>query len=241
MVRIIRLGVLLIIFSHFTLSNSSFIPLNKRTRLTWHSRSCQTLGGELLSNEDLENADLNEIDGQLTACTEDGNTAIWTAQKQQKPALVDPKTGKALQLGLARFGRKPRVCPSLLKNDTVSKSCNLRAACSVCKIKENQPMTLKGKINIYVKTQISLSFRYSGLKRDPRLDTSYLISFDKPSNSILFSGTSNKSIIMPGNGTGWTLKYLDGIHQEILTVSDKDNFLPTGRKVWTDSSDKVCI
>ena len=80
---------------------------------------------------------------------------------------------------------------------------------------------------------------FTGLPRDRQRDSTYLISFDKTSNSILFNGSRNKTTILQGNETQWTLKFVGGDQEHILTLSKQDNFLPTGRKVWTDSSSQV--
>jgi hypothetical protein len=89
----------------------------------------------------------------LDVCIDDDIGAFWTAKKKQKNTLIDPKTGKSLQLGLSRFGRKPKVCPSLLKNNTVSKDCKLRGACSICNVQEPQIFRFKGKSSVCVKFQ----------------------------------------------------------------------------------------
>ena len=128
--------------------SSSYIPLNVRSGLTWHSQACQTLGGELVADDDLIRADVKKIAMNLDVCMDDNIAAFWTAKKKQKNTLIDPKTGKSLQLRMSRFGRKQKVCPSLLKNNTVLKDCNLRGACSICKVQQPQIFRLKGKSNI---------------------------------------------------------------------------------------------
>ena len=60
MFKNVILGVLLI-SSLFTLTYSSLIPLNVRSGLTWHSWACQTLGGELLADDDLIMVDVKNI------------------------------------------------------------------------------------------------------------------------------------------------------------------------------------
>ena len=85
---------------------------------------------------------------------DDNITAFWTAKK--KNTLTDPKTGIQFNLRMSR--RKPKVCPSLLKNNTVLKDCNLRGACSICKVQEHQIFRLKGKSNNFVNLQSFFHF-----------------------------------------------------------------------------------
>jgi hypothetical protein len=59
----------------------------------------------------------------------------------------------------------------------------------------------------------------------------------KDSKNIMFLGSNNKSILIPRNQSHWVLERED--QGELLTLSGKGNFLPTGRKVWTDSFSKV--
>ena len=96
-------------------------------------------------------ADVKKITMHLDVCMDDNIAVFWTAKKKQKNTLVDPKTGKTLQLESSRFGRKPKVCPSLLKNNTVSKDCKLRGACSICNVQESQIFRFKGKSSVCVK------------------------------------------------------------------------------------------
>jgi hypothetical protein len=60
MIKNVILEVVLL-SSLFTLTYSSYIPLNVRSGLTWHSLACQTLGGELLADDDLIMADVKKI------------------------------------------------------------------------------------------------------------------------------------------------------------------------------------
>ena len=53
----------------------------------------------------------------------------------------------------------------------------------------------------------------------------------------MFLGSKNKSTLIPRNESHWVLESED--QEELLTLSGKGNFLPTGRKVWTDSFGKV--
>ena len=87
MFKIVILGVLLL-SSLLTLTYSSFIPLNVRSGLTWHSQACQTLGGELLADDDLIMDHVKTIAMNLDVCIDDNIAAFWTAKKKQKILLI---------------------------------------------------------------------------------------------------------------------------------------------------------
>ena len=78
----------LLLSSLFTLTYSSFIPLNVRSGLTRHSQACQTLGGELLADDDLIMADVKNIAMNLDVCMLFGHL-----RRIRKILLFIPKQG----------------------------------------------------------------------------------------------------------------------------------------------------
>ena len=77
----IILGVFLL-SSLLTLTYSSFIPLNVRSGLTWHSQACQTLGGELLADDDLIMDHVKTIAMNLDFCIDDNIPVFLDSEEE---------------------------------------------------------------------------------------------------------------------------------------------------------------
>ena len=114
--------------------------------------------------------------------SENKTIAFWTYSNESANTLLDPKTGRPINLEGGKSSvltplsfilplRQNKHCPIVVKNQTSTNQCRRHLAASLCIVKNDVKFTLKGKhitfLELYQfqKTEVPFLRVYTGLKK----------------------------------------------------------------------------
>ena len=168
----------------------------------------------------LSNISLSCSDGTLKSCP---SGIFWVQEAAgRKKTLVDPRTGKPLQVasfpslmsgsGLP-LGRATSSCPVSLRASGVRRVCRRKTACSLCKLDTSQTFTLRGLADLTRET-----------------DRSYRISL-RSDHSVSLKGRRNLTEIVEEGGQWLVRRTNDSAHCSWRVTTDQ-GVVPLGRHVW---------
>ena len=131
----------------------------------WHEQMCSLLGGHLGSENEIvdyfsknrQNRKSSQINtGLFFSSSVFGKQYVyWTYMNKSSNTIIDPKTGKPLQLSKLSFltafpgplSRSSKNCPIFFGNDTVTKLCRRKRAYSLCTIIGSTKFSYKGIVH----------------------------------------------------------------------------------------------
>ena len=145
-------------------------------------------------------------------------------QKKERRTLLDPRTGKPLQLpaipSLMSLRASPSNCPVRVRSGRTVRLCRRREACSLCKVNTRQPFTLRGA-------------PHTG--RD--VDTTYNTHISD-NHSLGFVGRRNTDILLSegSDEMEWLIRSKNESEKCIFRVRKTEGSFPVGRNVWRSCS-----